>query len=78
MPLTLNVSIVTRGAVSPNQIRALRKKLNLTQQELAGLIAAQRVTVARWEIGTSRPTGAYLKLLMELKEKATAKKTKRR
>ena len=78
MPLTLNVSIVTRRAVSPKQIRALRKTLNLTQQELAGLIAAQRVTVARWEIGTSRPTGAYLKLLMELKEKATAKKTKRR
>lgn len=55
--------------MSPKQIRALRKDLELTQQELADRIGAQRVTVARWEIGTSRPTGAYLKLLLELKEK---------
>ena len=64
--------------MSPNNVRALRKMLNLTQKELADLIGAQRVSVSRWEIGTSRPTGAYLKLLMELKEKAKAKKTKRR
>jgi DNA-binding transcriptional regulator YiaG len=60
--------------MSPHQIRALRKQLELTQQELADRIGAQRVSVSRWEIGTSRPTGAYLKLLMELKKKAQAKK----
>jgi DNA-binding transcriptional regulator YiaG len=59
--------------MSPKQIRALRKDLQLTQQELADRIAAQRVTVARWEIGKSRPTGAYLKLLLGLKEKAKLK-----
>jgi DNA-binding transcriptional regulator YiaG len=64
--------------MSSNQIRALRKILKLTQKQLADLIGAQRVSVSRWEIGTSRPTGAYLKLLMALKEKAKAKKTKRR
>ena len=64
--------------MTPAQIRTLRKQLKLTQQELADLIAAQRVTVARWEIGTSRPTGAYLKLLKELKETAKTKKTTRR
>jgi DNA-binding transcriptional regulator YiaG len=64
--------------MSPDQIRALRKILKLTQQQLADLIGAQRVSVSRWEIGASRPTGAYLKLLMDLKEKAKAKKTKRR
>jgi transcriptional regulator with XRE-family HTH domain len=62
--------------MSPKQIRALRKDLELTQQQLADWIAAQRVTVARWEIGTSRPTGAYLKSLLELREKAKIKKSK--
>ena len=64
--------------MSPKEIRALREQLKVTQQALADLIAAQRVTVARWETGASRPTGAYLKLLMELKEKAKSKKARRR
>jgi DNA-binding transcriptional regulator YiaG len=67
-----------KNDMSPKQIRGLRKDLELTQQELADLIGAQRVTVARWEIGTSRPTGAYLKLLVELKDKAKVKNSKRR
>ena len=67
-----------QAGMSPNQIRTLRKQLELTQQELADLIAAQRVTVARWETGTSRPTGAYLKLLRELQEKAKTKRLTRR
>jgi DNA-binding transcriptional regulator YiaG len=65
-----------KRAMSPKQIRALRKDLELTQQQLADWIAAQRVTVARWEIGTSRPTGAYLKSLLDLREKAKTKKSK--
>jgi DNA-binding transcriptional regulator YiaG len=63
--------------MTPKQIRLLRKQLKLTQQELADLVGAQRVSVARWEIGTSRPTGAYLKLLVELKEKAKDSKRSR-
>ena len=59
--------------MSPRQVKALRKALNLTQQQLADLIAAQRVSVARWETGASRPTGAYLKALQELAEKAKRK-----
>ena len=64
--------------MTPKQIKALRKKLNITQQELADRIGAQRVSVARWEIGSSRPTGAYLKLLLEVSKKAKAKKPNRR
>ena len=64
--------------MTPKQIKALRKELNLTQQELADRIGAQRVSVARWEIGSSRPTGAYLKLLLEVRKKAKAKKLNRR
>jgi len=64
--------------MSPNNVRALRKMLNLTQKELADLIGAQRVSVSRWEIGASRPTGAYLKLLMDLKDKVKTRKATRR
>ena len=62
--------------MSPKQIRALRKDLGLTQEELANRVAAQRVTVARWELGASRPTGAYLKLLLELPKEVKIKKPK--
>jgi len=72
------VTIDTKVGMTPKQIRALRKELNLTQQELADRVGAQRVSVARWEIGSSRPTGAYLKLLLEVSEKATEKKPNRR
>jgi len=72
------VTIDTKVGMTPKQIRALRKELNLTQQELADRVGAQRVSVARWEIGSSRPTGAYLKLLLEVSEKAKEKKPNRR
>jgi DNA-binding transcriptional regulator YiaG len=51
----------------------LRKKLKLTQQQLADLIGAQRVTVARWETGVSEPKGANLKALMGLKARGKIK-----
>ena len=47
----------------------MRKKLNLTQQQLADRIGAQRVSVARWEIGMYEPQGANLKALKELAAK---------
>jgi len=55
------------------QIVKLRKRLELTQQELADLIGAQRPTVARWEIGMNEPRGANLKALVELQQKAKKK-----
>ena len=62
--------------MTPKRIRELRKQLTLTQQELADRIGAQRVSVARWENGSSHPTGAYLKLLMDVEKKAKVKKLK--
>jgi DNA-binding transcriptional regulator YiaG len=55
--------------MSPKQIKTMRKKLALTQQQLAEMIGAQRVTVSRWEIGMSKPQGANLKALKELAAK---------
>jgi DNA-binding transcriptional regulator YiaG len=65
-------------SMSPEQIRTLRKQLKLTQQQLADLVGAQRVSIARWETNTSHPTGAYLKLLTEVKNKAESKEKRRR
>jgi transcriptional regulator with XRE-family HTH domain len=63
--------------MTSQQIKDLRDALHLTQQKLADTIAATQVTVARWESGTSRPTGAYLKALDDLARTATKKqKTK--
>ena len=59
--------------MSPQQIRRLRKALNLTQQQLADMIGARQHTVARWETGRNEPRGANLKALRELIAKAKTK-----
>lgn len=53
--------------MTPREVMAIRKALNMTQQQLADRIGAQRHTVARWEIGQNEPRGANLKALKELK-----------
>jgi transcriptional regulator with XRE-family HTH domain len=64
--------------MTAKQIKALREALDLTQQNLADIIAATQVTVARWETGMSRPTGAYLKALKDLAHTATNKQNLKR
>ncbi len=60
--------------MSPNKIKRTREILKLTQQKLADLIGARQHTVARWETGRNRPTGANLKALRGLAEKAKRKR----
>jgi len=60
--------------MSPDEIKRIRKELKLTQQKLADLIGARQHTVARWETGLHHPTGAYLKALKGLAEKAKRKR----
>jgi len=38
------------------EIKELRKKLKMTQQELADKLGVHRVTVAEWEAGHKRPS----------------------
>lgn len=58
------------GQYDFQQIKAVRKRLGLTQQELADMIAASQITVARWETGVKEPKGAYLQALKELTKRA--------
>jgi len=60
--------------MSPKDIKDIRKALKLTQQKMADLIGARQHTVARWETGLHKPTGAYLKALMGLQVKANRKR----
>ena len=60
------MSFDTRAILTSKQVVALRKVLQMTQQQLADKIGAQRHTVARWELGLNEPRGANLKVLREL------------
>lgn len=59
--------------MNPKQIKALRAALGITQEEFAKLIPTDRTTVARWEVGISKPRPVYLKALRELAAKANKK-----
>ena len=49
------------------EIRELRKKLGLTQEEFAQLLGVGFTTVNRWENGKSEPRGQALEALEKLK-----------
>jgi transcriptional regulator with XRE-family HTH domain len=49
-----------------NQIRDLRKRMDLTQQQLAGLLGVSFVTLNRWENGQSKPSAMGLAKLQKI------------
>jgi DNA-binding transcriptional regulator YiaG len=51
-------------------VRALRRHLGLTQQELAEELNIRQQTVSEWETGQYRPRGASEKLLALVAERA--------
>lgn len=61
-----------RHLPSPDQAREIRQEADVTQTRLAAELGVHRVTIARWEAGTRRPTGthraAYAALLKQLRE----------
>lgn len=67
-------SCLTLPITIAKEVRTLRRILGLTQQQLADFIGASQVAVARWETGVHKPTGANLKLLRVLAERAAKKR----
>jgi transcriptional regulator with XRE-family HTH domain len=55
--------------MKPQDLAALRERLELTQQELADKLGVDRVTIARWETGT-RAMPAFLGLALETVERS--------
>lgn len=49
---------------------ALRRRLGLTQQQLAGELGVRQQTVSEWETGAYRPRGASARLLGIVAERA--------
>lgn len=56
----------------PADIKALRQRLQLTQDGLADEIGVDRSNVSRWEAGVTKPRGAALKLLDAIAKRPTA------
>jgi len=48
---------------TPAQVRAIRKRLNVSQPVFAALLNIPPVTAVSWERGRRQPTGAALRLL---------------
>ena len=69
----MHCSLGYSPGMAPTRIKKLMKELGLTQQQFADAIGAHRVTVADWVRGASKPTGLYLRALMELAKKAKRK-----
>jgi transcriptional regulator with XRE-family HTH domain len=52
------------------QIRSLRKKIGLSQEELAGLVGVSRATVSMWEGGKFKPSEEKVRQLASLAGKS--------
>lgn len=49
-----------------NNIKKLRLKQNLTQQELAKMLNVERVTITQWENGRNFPRAKLLPVLAKI------------
>lgn len=61
---------MTHDQAIPDRVRTLRKKLNLSQEEIAGRLGVSFATVNRWESGRSRPQRAQLATIEALAAEA--------
>jgi DNA-binding transcriptional regulator YiaG len=64
--------------MTAEEIKKIRERLGLTQEQFAPLVHVDRVTVARWETGASKPRGVYVAFLNELEKQKGQKNKKRR
>lgn len=54
-----------------NEVRKLRKKLGLSKQEFADVMAVDSGTVSRWERGKQKPKAVHQRRMARLSKKAT-------
>ena len=56
------------GATQQHSVAMVRQALGWTQEELAGRLAVDRRTVARWEAGETTPHEVYVAKMLYLLE----------
>lgn len=54
--------------MEPEEIRALREHLHLTQEMFARILGVSFATINRWENGKSAPSGDYARVLQTLRQ----------
>jgi len=59
-------------ALSADDVREIRERVQLTQEELAQLIQVSIATIRNWEQGRRHPTGPARALLMALRNDTPA------
>ena len=55
--------------MTAEEIKALRKKLNLTQNQMAQQLGVARLTIINWEAKAGRPSHLALRQLHRLERK---------
>ena len=53
--------------LSPNSIRILRRRLNISQPELARMLGVSKMSVSLWETGKSRPSVEFKMRIVALR-----------
>lgn len=61
-------------SISPDEVRTIRQRLELTQAELAKKMNLSREAITQWENGRASPTGPAEILLRYLVAEADARK----
>ena len=62
--------------MSPNELKAIRQRLDLTQAALASKLGVTREAVARWETGERAISGPVALAIKSLKPKRRTKRSK--
>lgn len=62
-------------SMSATEVKKIRQKLGLTQEELAERLGVTQTAVSYWEDGKRRPRGPAVKLLASFLEEVKAAKS---
>ncbi len=69
-PVLSDVAGPARDAWDATLVRALRRHLSVSQEQMARELGTRQQTVSEWETGRYRPRGASARLLSIIAERA--------